>query len=517
MPIDPVRVEAYSAGALFRALSSNECSEAEVGETDQAKYLRGYLDELGAKTIVVEGGYTDGDYLDDFASYYVRCFRPYERRCKRLHFFSSSLNDADVRRFVLNGRNADEREAIQQNYLGFIVARPLPAAFIGRTILKTYPSDHGRRHYTAIRSYQANLFGARLAIDSLAYQEQDTVLAACATVALWSAFQKTFEIFGTPAPRPAEITRIANGVGNSSRAFPSHGLNLLQMSHVVRSVGLEPEVIPAAPNIPVVSVAYAHLRAGLPVILVVEIESIGLHAITLVGYSLRTERVNQQEVVSGARCAPMVGLRIDEFYAHDDQIGPFARIRVKPAVAPYPVQFDGSWIDSATQRILSLYPKVLLVPVYNKVRVTFVDVQKWIERFWSTLSLLFTDTSKHEWDIHLTTTNDWKGRMVESLRGNPPWAELIFQQQPRFIWSATLGFDNVNLVELLADATDMERSLPFFEIVWYDASLETAVKGLLNAPSLDQALGRLLTRRFLEFLRGSEPLSSRDPIGRFDT
>jgi hypothetical protein len=155
------------------------------------------------------------------------------------------------------------------SYLGFIVVRPLPRAIIGRTILATYGSDGGRRNYTCTRKYKVNLFGIELSIEkSLAFQEQDTVVAACATVSLWSCFHKTSDLFGTLSPRPAVITQAANQVVPQARSFPSNGLVVQQMCNAIRYVGLEPEVIDvkrAKKNLPLITLIYAHLRMGSPI------------------------------------------------------------------------------------------------------------------------------------------------------------------------------------------------------------------------------------------------------------
>src|SRR5437773_1098595 len=133
MTTAPFDVLPFSADNLSLALSNDRCTSQDVAVQDRAKYLRGYLSAIGAQTIIVEYEYTDGDYLEDFASYYVRCFATYARRCKRLHFFSTTLSDETIRGFVRGGLPKDDDSRIQESYLGFVVARPLPSAIVGRT------------------------------------------------------------------------------------------------------------------------------------------------------------------------------------------------------------------------------------------------------------------------------------------------------------------------------------------------------------------------------------------------
>lgn len=499
----------FSQENLFDALSNSYCTPKEASSSEQVNYLYRYLEHLEAKVIIVENGYIDGDYLDDYSSYYSRCFSNYSRQCKRLHFFSHVFEDKDFFQIITNQANEEEKRKFRDKYLGFVVARPLPEAIIGRTILKTYEPEGGRRNYPCTKKYEANLFGTKLIIKSLPYQEQDKVLAACATVSLWSCFHKTSELFGTPCPRPASITRVANQVVRPPRPFPSSGLSVEQICHSIRSLELEPEVINASESFPLVSLLYGYLRMELPVILIVDIENTGLHAITITGYSINKERMIEQETPSPLDSIPMIGLRINEFYAHDDQIGPFSRLWVKPS-APnprrksrtYPVTFEGSWKNSQKGKNLTIYPEFVIVPLYHKIRLTFMDVTKWLYRFTPILEMTTIDIKNLEWDIHLITNNCYK----ENIKNSSSYSEeklkiLLTQQNPRFFWRASLSLEGKEILELLVDATDMNRSFSIFQLEVFDSEFRGEVNKLLNIPELGDIWPQILTEPFLKFLK----------------
>ena len=156
--------------------------------------------------MVIEKEYIDLDYLADYTAYYATCFEGYPTRCKRVHFFDIRLSESDLLDSI-EGRGADSAAKLQDAYQGFSVVRPLPEAVVGRTVLRTYPPDreNGRRHYCCVRPYDSNLYGIQLRTESLAFQEQDRVLMACATVALWSALHQTADLFGTSKLPPAQI------------------------------------------------------------------------------------------------------------------------------------------------------------------------------------------------------------------------------------------------------------------------------------------------------------------------
>jgi hypothetical protein len=500
MSVVPFDIYEFSSDHLYKALSSNFLAPSEIATHRSAPYLDRYLHDLNAQTIVIEYDYTDRDYLDDFAAYYVKCFFPYDRHCKRLHFFSVSITRDTFIQLVQGSLSLDAEQKIRESYLGFVVVRPLPDAIIGRTVLATYPNSIGKRNYTCTKNYSANLFGIDLSIQSLAFQEQDTVLAACATVSLWCCFHKTGELFNTPILTPAAITRAANQVIRPSRPIPSHGLNVLQICDAITHVGLEPEVIRVNAAVPLVSLLYGYLKMGLPIILGVEIEGHGQHAIALVGYSLRDEPVMTTEIVASSNYIPMIGLRIDEFYAHDDQIGPFSKIRVVSsttnAAFDSPIRFESSWNDESTGKTLVLTPKVVIIPVYHKIRVTFLELQKWITRLTKVLNRILEQPPSLEWDIHLTTTNDYKKSIKKSDIPAEILEHLLLKQHPRFIWHATVSQNAVAILELLADATDMARSLPIYEVVWLNEDIKAAFKQLLESPQYQNWLHESLTHRF---------------------
>src|SRR3990172_7383780 len=122
MSAESLRVEIYnfSEPDLYHSLSNELCLPAEVENQDRALYLYNYLSELQAKTIVVEHEYIDRDYLEDYAFYYARCFRPYNRHCKRLHFFKCPLTPETFFELVRDETAAEEAKKIRDAYLGFV-------------------------------------------------------------------------------------------------------------------------------------------------------------------------------------------------------------------------------------------------------------------------------------------------------------------------------------------------------------------------------------------------------------
>src|SRR5687768_15671886 len=74
------------AGLTFSDFSQ-AMMQSHLGTTITAEYLFNYLTDLGTSAVALEGHYIDRHYLDEYANYYSKSFRPPGHDCQRLHFF----------------------------------------------------------------------------------------------------------------------------------------------------------------------------------------------------------------------------------------------------------------------------------------------------------------------------------------------------------------------------------------------------------------------------------------------
>jgi hypothetical protein len=109
-----------------------------------------------------------------------------------------------------------------------------------------------------------------------------------------------------------------------------------------------------------------------------------------------------------------------------------------------------------------------------------------------------------EWDLHLTMTNGYKKSLkAQQLLRNEQLEHLLLRQHPRFIWRACLTQHGVKTIELLFDATDMERSLPIYQVIWHSEKVKAQSRRLLEMPELQDQWIEYLTRPFLTLLMES--------------
>ncbi len=465
----------YTHATLLKCfLDESLSTAANISGSRRTRYFQQYFEELKAKTILVEKEYVDRDYLHDYAEYYDRCFRDYPRRTRRLHFFSMDFSLEDFEQALVSESEGGIAPELQASYLGFIVVKPLPQTIIGRTCLQTYSDDSGRRNFPCLRGYPVNLYGLELEVQTLAFQEQDQVVAACATSSLWTCLQGTGKLFQHPIPAPVEITKWAgdqipdNVVAGGARSFPNNGLTGRQMAHAIRRVDLEPHIIRTGDRYNLHSALYAYLKGKIPSILSTQVMERkgdtqtyrGAHAVAITGYSLRDDAEHSPQ--SGFR---LRAAKIDKLYVHDDQVGPFCRMSWEQLPSPEQLGEEEQYYALKTSWSDSLYysPDFILLPLYHKIRIPFSlihDEMMILDAMMATLRQEDDpDAEPPEWDIFLTTVNDYKSSIRHEYTpvGTDIKRGSLYARMPRFLWRATVRREGAIQMDFLFDATGVAQ------------------------------------------------------------
>jgi|SRR5271157_2267306 len=468
-----------------------------IEESNQVKYLLRYLKHIQCKAIIVENRYIDRYFLDDYLHFYGNCYRDYGRVCKRLHFFS--IQPREIKQYIDAILCAEDKKSykeikksIQKSYLGFVVIKPIPYVIIGSTLLKTYDETNfqessgfisEKRHILTLKNYTAHLFGIPLKISSLHFQQQDSVIAACATIALWPILDKIGDLYGYYSPTPFEITQKANETFSESRMIPSSGLSLNQIVSTLRGFGYEvesktfeienPEVFTNYNDF--LGFCYAYLRGGIPIYLEVDIENFGNHALAVLGYKLKKEIPENNEV-------PLVGNRIESLYVHDDNLGPFAR---------FDVDFDeeNSYLilkcedyQTESKTLSQMFPFAIAIPLYPKIRISYFDLLPKLKEILDAFEKMeiFGQKGSYvvEWDCFLTSSNEFKKEILLGQIDFPPEikTQILRADLPRFLWRNILALNDFPILEIIADATDGRNALPFLAVIIYSPEVEPIFK-----------------------------------------
>ena len=508
MPTRPndFKVIPFTEQNLAKALSNDDYlpeTEVPIAKSYHFRYILSYLGTSGlaAGTIVIESPYVSKSYLNDYASYYSLCFEPYQKHTRRIHFFQSEFGKRTFFSAILNPEGLANKKVFGGlNYLGNIVAKPLPDAIIGPTLLRTFQNVQGRQYTT--KPYKINLFGKKVKFDSLVFQEQDTVVSACATMATWVALHKASRLFETVSPTPNQITSSAGNLFfTSGRSFPNHGLDYHQIGNVLKSVGLVAELRNKSPKpfdtmFTFRAFLYAYNKIGVPILLGIR-QTHGLHLIAMTGF----------HVEENATFLPTSGTnlrahRIEKIYVHDDQIGPFARTKINSTNSDgteYELEIDLP-PDSATGYLQIIKSNVISAHavLHPKIRIQFEEVLVEVEKLDFILKNITHDPENYEWDAYLDFSNIYKEELGQSVIKSSTKRKPLFSSYPKHIWVARLRYHGVVVFDLIFDSTAIARSFFCIAINFHQDNYIAMYRALMQNATFINAVDLRLGHNYLE-------------------
>lgn len=497
------------ASLIIAAAGSPEDPLVELGDQPQAQYLRWYLADLQAQTVLVEPNYFDRDYLSEFASFYCTSSAGYPNVCQRIHYFSIEIDRALIERACADDHEAARR--LSDAYLGFVVRRPIPGTPLGRTAVRWYPDKTPGlpRVVTPSRQYQCHVAGLTLEVKGLAWQQQDAGVGACATVALWSMLHSSAFDDRHVVPTTAEVTQTAHRAGLSAqRLFPSRGLSFGQLVATVRDSGFAPLVVPADRESSGIacfsrehfcSALASLIRSGFPVLLAGELfdaaqQSLGRHAVCAVGF--RQAGSNQPS----AGDLEFEDARTEYVYLHDDNLGPAARFRVEsdPAdgfvqlrATPPPKQHAMNLANPTINHPLFV-PSAMLAAAHDDIRVSPDHLHKLALRLGTMLIAGSGNAIGLSAGSRVLRLASYVGQELSEVLAGQPSAlgktrlALWETVSPMSLHLGVLrfGHSGIPLLDVLYDTTDSEPNLRAFCHVAYHRGIAALVDHVVQLTSV---------------------------------
>lgn len=429
---------------------------------------------------IYENEYIDKHYIEDYTVYYARCFINYRKTTSRVHFFKIKKN-SNYKKILSDALNGDTTILNDESYLGCIILRPIPKTFLAKVCLKAYPRVKNRlTKYWLAKSYDISLFGIRLKIDTVPFQEQDKVLSACATTALWTFFHAHNSLSNMMLPSSSTITKNSYPEQNGySREFPNLGLSTEMICRGIRNFHLVPEYFEInIDNAVTISqmkeLIYAYSSSGIPLILGVNVfdknnNELGMHAITIVGYSIGKMKQDTE----------LHSDNLESLYVHDDRYGPYLKLVFDDN--KFKVIIDNKNNAKATCFSEETYtPDTLIIGLYHKIRIPFNSIKTTCTLLNKNMIDMLKETkdekldyeiellNKIVWDISLVTNSTLKSEIINAQSVKGFKEQILTKSLPKYIWRAKIFIDNECIFELLFDATDIEQSKVFIDFVIYD-------------------------------------------------
>ncbi|MBZ0104119.1 MAG: hypothetical protein K8H84_00665 [Sulfuricella denitrificans] len=529
--LSPLAVVQYSKNYLiaFVRHQTGWDQRSEVSDKIQLNYLCNYLevDHISARTIVVENEYIDRHYLEDYSEYYARCFPSHPRKCSRVHFFS---NEFDEYQFTsaLESNQKPFIEALSKNYIGFVVIRPIPHTFLAKLCLKRYDELISNAQCKLIaKKIKVSLFGMSLEVESAAFLEQDKVVSACATSALWMFFNASGHVSNGSLPSPSAITKSATGSSHEgARTFPTTGLSPPQVARSLKHFGYEPLIIELGSDWgEFKEIIYGYISSDIPILVAGSIyqksanDSIkhaGKHLVCALGYRLKENDPAGDEM-------QLISHRIEKIYVHDDRYGPYVRVSTDPVNFNYDnKELEGlefSLLD-ASDTADYFVPDMAIVGVYHKIRLSYFDIRDMCDALYLYLQetkskfdlLLDQDEDcdnparKHfrstcsnigrflrgVFDITLTSNTEIKEELRSSkafitFNGAATKSACLLQSMPKYIWRCRIwkyqdDSPNAQLfTDILFDATEVPQGQIIVGFISYDNGAERVWKHIEQA------------------------------------
>jgi len=499
-------------------------------DSTQVRYLQRYFAELNAAVVLEEPNYFDRDYLAEFSAFYSVSAAGYPNICRRLHFFSDSRVNRTLVEEAASG-NEEAAKTLNSSYLGFIVVRPIPAAPLGRTIVRWYEDRQPSipRNTQPSREYRVNIAGFQLTVRGLAWQEQDTGVGACATIALWTMLHSSAFDDHHAIPTTADITRAAHkNASMGARMFPSGGLRHDQICEAIKEQNLSPVIFEGdIKNKSGVTVGFSRerfastcaalIRSGYPVlfsgVFLDDDPTLSGHAMCAVGFRSCSPGVVKAGDIELQESS------IEHLYIHDDNIGPSVRfgiaeikvnglmrgdkIMVISPSAPPPA-VPASALPDSTDGYPAFRPTTLTVAVHNDLRISPDKLHEsgmFTAKFLSTVILVLakearTDAFGVTVSTRFTKLADYVNReLKETIGTNPSLLGRVRLQ----LWetvppmSLHLGLvrlglgdgDGTPLLDILYDTTDTDRNNPVFAHIPYHSWVKSFVPQIAKASDRD--------------------------------
>ncbi|ESQ79145.1 hypothetical protein [Asticcacaulis benevestitus] len=417
-----------------------------------------HLRELGAVTVLAEDEYLDRDFTEAFAAYYSKLFKRHSKLCRRLHFFKCDLTETLT--VDSPSEMAERLKSCQDDYLGYVVLRPIHQAPVSQVALKCPKAPAGcESHILVDATYKTHILGAEFSVSALPMTQQDQRIGACAQATIWSAGRHFYTRHRGPWISTASITEAAmRQESASASSMLPNGSEFLSMNGMVsalRANGRHPLMYVASGSIghfdwnglKPLDVISRYVDSGIPVILALNFGQAVGHAVIASGQILSTSIPQLPLSKWPSRAAFCEGV-----YVNDDQMGPNLRM---------PLRHSSSNPETYYNIEDNLY--ALLIPLPNKV---FLPAEKAELLAWSMLSsyssswpsirisnaaqlgtsIQLGDTFKHDFDqntvlarTYLTYGWKYKQRLIRNIASDIVKKRARAIELPKYIWVTEFG------------------------------------------------------------------------------
>lgn len=439
-------------------------------------YLKGYLEHWSVVSVVIENDYIDSSFLDDYSKYYVKNFKNYKKKCVRVHFFNSIQEE--LKKIYSLSLNLNEIEKLKNEYLGYIVIRPIPEYFVGKVCLVRWYNDNAHCFLSAPEKNNSSLLGINFSIDTIPFMEQDHVISVCATSALWSFFNASKYINKEPLNSPFSITKeaLVNNNCYDDNNLTS-GYTVEMICDCIKKNGLIPLHFDVDVSNKEVLKEYIHcfLTSDYPIILGLDVYKKKLQSNPYSPKFIKNDNGKKVYDFHGLHAVVVVGDSLNsssgsKLYIHDDMIGPYACLKENDFC--WELDFEKTAAHAVSPHEPEFYvPTDIILGIHPKVRLPYKNIRLFckffIEDFSKSNLEKIAMKENLEYAIRVCESNKLKKYLRENNELYCNASDLIKTPLPRFVWIADFYFAKENLCfSFVFDATEVPHGKSLLYILY---------------------------------------------------
>lgn len=361
--------------------------------------------------IIIEFPYYDRDYLSTYYIHYSKKMVSVTKSCCRLHFWKGD------------------------RYYGYMVLRPTTTETkISRTLLE--PELLVDQHpYLMLANFKAHLLGSKANIRCFPWMRQETDIAVCAHVAVWSLLKYYGNSFKDYMDTTvgAIVEKTTNSWG---RKTPSLGLSPVQISDIMKEYGFSPLILGrnSMDKEQFLDTLMSYVESGIPSIGFIDINE-DHHAVTFIGHGvpqyeildddkILRKLIDQENIENNIQILPSARL-INTLYVSDDRAFPY---RVVQREIPDSSSDLDYCLPQVRYVIIPLYQRMQLG--YREIYAKFIELYKKQEFQWVGL---------HISRIYITSSNALKEQMMNCDVNAELKRMILHLSMSKFVWCVDLA------------------------------------------------------------------------------
>lgn len=396
--------------------------------------------------VFLEFPYVDKLFRDSYYNYFASSHKEVRRNSIRISFFSTPITKND---FFDN----KSFEKIQSSYCGYLILRPLNGNLMGRSFISPEALQN-HKFICCLTSQRSSIFGLPLEVYAFPHSTQDARMMTCAETSIWSIN----EYFGNKYSEyalvlPHKIHAILKNT-YSQRPLPSSGLTAIQISSALQQLGYAPKMYSVARNRSnendIFSVISDYVESGIPIVLAVQGEKFGGHAMLLIGHA----NTNKSKLENLKDTFTDAGLLRTEYVSIDDNRPPYQLLSLNKPMASY---------KNTTYREAKIISAI--VPLYSKMYLEAPVAKKFFNTIFLDEAIGYQNAKKSKWIVRrlLTSSRSFKKWVLETLDFPDKQKRLLQEiELPKFIWIAEYMTiedykNDLASVMILLDATGLNN------------------------------------------------------------